>query len=158
MYELLDAAGATLCDPLLVILLAVLMMPSGGSSYAFSGKTDDVGFLLLKARAAARKIPCAHRRATRQSRSTGLAANRRQAQAQIAIVGRGASHPGPLYLICRSPRVLTGFPISAPDGGPFCPLPAVGVREHLRSRPGGCFQATKWASKCISLLSVGVSS
>ena len=34
----------------------------------------------------------------------------------------------------------------------------VGVREHLRSRPGGCFQATKCASKCISLLSVGVSS
>ena len=34
----------------------------------------------------------------------------------------------------------------------------VGVRENLRSRPGGCFQATKWASKCISLLSVGVSS
>ena len=62
MYELLDAAGATLCDPLLVILLAVMMMPSGGSSYAFSGKTDDVSFLLLKARAAARKIPCAHRR------------------------------------------------------------------------------------------------
>ena len=58
MYELLDAAGATLCDPLLIILLAVMMMPSGGgSSYVFSGKTDDVGFLLLKARAAARKIP-----------------------------------------------------------------------------------------------------
>ena len=34
----------------------------------------------------------------------------------------------------------------------------VGVREHLRSLPGGCFQATKCASKCISLLSVGVSS
>ena len=34
----------------------------------------------------------------------------------------------------------------------------VGVRENLRSCPGGCFQATKWASKCISLLSVGVSS
>ena len=34
----------------------------------------------------------------------------------------------------------------------------VGVRENLRSRPGGCVQATKWASKCISLLSVGVSS
>ena len=33
----------------------------GSSSYVFSGKTDDVGFLLLKARAAARKIPCAHR-------------------------------------------------------------------------------------------------
>ena len=49
MYELLDAAGATLCDPLLIILLAVMMMPSGGSSYVFSGKTDDVGFLLLKA-------------------------------------------------------------------------------------------------------------
>ena len=64
MYELLDAAGATLCDPLLIILLAVMMMPSGGgSSYVFSGKTDDVGFLLLKARAAARKLPCAHRRA-----------------------------------------------------------------------------------------------
>ena len=62
MYELLDAAGATLCDPLLIILLAVMMMPSGGSSYVFSGKTDDVGFLLLKARAAARKLPCAHRR------------------------------------------------------------------------------------------------
>ena len=42
MYELLDAAGATLCDPLLIILLAVMMMPSGGSSYVFSGKTDDV--------------------------------------------------------------------------------------------------------------------
>ena len=28
-----------------------------------SGKTDDVSFLLLKARAAARKLPCAHRRA-----------------------------------------------------------------------------------------------
>ena len=64
MYELLDAAGATLCDPLLIILLAVMMMPSGGgSSYVFSGKTDDVGFLLLKARAAARKVPCSHRRA-----------------------------------------------------------------------------------------------
>ena len=63
MYELLDTAGATLCDPLLIILLAVMMMPSGGgSSYVFSGKTDDVGFLLLKARAAARKLPCAHRR------------------------------------------------------------------------------------------------
>ena len=62
MYELLDAAGATLCDPLLIILLAVMMMPSGGSSYVFSGKTDDVGFLLLKARAAARKLPCTHRR------------------------------------------------------------------------------------------------
>ena len=54
MYDLLDAAGATLCDPLLIILLAVMMMPSGGSSYVFSGKTDDVGFLLLKAR-----CPCA---------------------------------------------------------------------------------------------------
>ena len=31
-------------------------------SGVFSGKTDDVGFLLLKARAAARKLPCAHRR------------------------------------------------------------------------------------------------
>ena len=77
MYELLDAAGATLCDPLLIILLAVMMMPSGGgSSYVFSGKTDDVGFLLLKARAAARKLPCAHRRA-----------------AQGAGTGHGTDHP-----------------------------------------------------------------
>ena len=69
MYELLDAAGATLCGLLLIILLAVMMMPSGGSSYVFSGKTDDVGFLLLKARAAARKIPCSrHRRARSPSR------------------------------------------------------------------------------------------
>ena len=52
MYELLDAAGATLCDPLLIILLAVMMMPSGGgSSYVFSGKTDDVGFLVVVAQA-----------------------------------------------------------------------------------------------------------
>ena len=44
MYELLDTAGATLCDPLLVILLAVMMMPSGGGSwYVFSGKTANVG-------------------------------------------------------------------------------------------------------------------
>ena len=51
-----------------------------------------------------------------------LAANRRQAQ--IGIVSRGASHLAPLYLICRGPRVYTGFPIGASDGGPFCPLPA----------------------------------
>ena len=46
-------------------MLAMMMMTGGSggsSSYAFSGKADDVGFLLLKARAAARKIPCAHRR------------------------------------------------------------------------------------------------
>ena len=36
MYELLDAAGATLCDPLLIILLAVMMMPSGGFHRTFS--------------------------------------------------------------------------------------------------------------------------
>ena len=51
----------------LIIMLTMMMMTggsSGGSSYSFSGKTDDVdvGFLLLKARAAARKIPCPHRR------------------------------------------------------------------------------------------------
>ena len=32
------------------------------------------------------------------------------------------------------------------------------VRENLRSYPGRCFQGRTWASKCISLLSVGVSS
>ena len=79
MYELLDAAGATLCDPLLIILLAVMMMPSGGSSYVFSGKTDDVGFLLLKARAAARKIPCAHRRSAQAPRRAGFHSERRPA-------------------------------------------------------------------------------
>ena len=51
-----------------------------------------------------------------------LAANRRQAQ--TGIVSRGASHLAPLYLICRGPRVCTGFSIGASDGGPFCPLPA----------------------------------
>ena len=76
MYELLDAAGATLCDPLLIILLAVMMMPSGGgSSYVFSGKTDDVGFLLLKARAAARKLPCAHRRSAQGAQAFILNGN-----------------------------------------------------------------------------------
>ena len=63
MYELShDLAGAL--SPVIVVL-AMMMMTSGAggsSSYAFSGKADDVGFLLLKARAAARKIPCAHRR------------------------------------------------------------------------------------------------
>ena len=50
MYELLDAAGATLCDPLLIILLAVMVLPSGGASsaYSFSGNAADVPFLLIK--------------------------------------------------------------------------------------------------------------
>ena len=63
MYELShDLAGAL--SPV-IVMLAMMMMTGGSggsSSYAFSGKADDVGFLLLKARAAARKIPCAHRR------------------------------------------------------------------------------------------------
>ena len=80
MHGLLDAAGATLCDPLLIILLAVMMMPSGGgSSYVFSGKTDDVGFLLLKARAAARKLPCAHRRSGLRPRRASFHSERRPA-------------------------------------------------------------------------------
>ena len=78
MHELLDAAGATLCDPLLIILLAVMMIPSGGSSYVFSGKTDDVGFLLLKARAAARKIPCAHWRSAQGAQAFILRTAARQ--------------------------------------------------------------------------------
>ena len=46
-------------------MLATMMIAGGsggGSSYAFSGKTDDIDFLLIKARAAARKIRCPHRR------------------------------------------------------------------------------------------------
>ena len=64
MYELLDAAGATLCDPLLIILLAVMVLPSGGTSsaYSFSGSAADVPFLLIQARAAARRLPCQYHR------------------------------------------------------------------------------------------------
>ena len=46
-------------------MLATMMIAGGsggGSSYAFSGKTEDIDFLLIKARAAARKIRCPHRR------------------------------------------------------------------------------------------------
>ena len=89
MYELLDAAGATLCDPLLIILLAVMMMPSGGSSYVFSGKTDDVGFLLLKARAAARKLPCAHRRSAHNCGPGTHAQNELCADALKSFCGGG---------------------------------------------------------------------
>ena len=57
MYEFShDLAGAL--SPV-IVMLAMMMMTGGSggsSSYAFSGKADDVGFLLLKARAAARKI------------------------------------------------------------------------------------------------------
>ena len=63
MYELShDLIGAL--SPMIVVL-AMMMMTGGArssSSYVFSGKTDDVGFLLLKARATARKLACAHRR------------------------------------------------------------------------------------------------
>ena len=62
MYELShDLIGAL--SPMIVVLAMMMMTggSGGSSSYAFSGKADDVGFLLLKARAAARKIPCAHR-------------------------------------------------------------------------------------------------
>ena len=93
MYELLDAAGATLCDPLLIILLAVMMMPSGGSSYVFSGKTDDVGFLLLKARAAARKLPCAHRRSAQGAQAFIL---------NGTFLPRGPADPPPLPPPLRS--------------------------------------------------------
>ena len=63
MFELCADIGGAMSP--LIIMLTMMMMTggsSGGSSYSFSGKTDDVGFLLLKARAAARKLPCAHRR------------------------------------------------------------------------------------------------
>ena len=64
MYELShDLIGAL--SPMIVVLAMMMMTggAGGSSSYVFSGKTDDVGFLLLKARAAARKLACAHRRA-----------------------------------------------------------------------------------------------
>ena len=63
MYELCADLGGTLSP--LIVMLAMMMMTGGGSSaasYAFSGKTDDVPFLISKARAAARRIPCPHRR------------------------------------------------------------------------------------------------
>ena len=62
MYELPhDLIGAL--SPMIVVLAMMMMTggAGGSSSYVFSGKTDDVGFLLLKARAAARKLACAHR-------------------------------------------------------------------------------------------------
>ena len=58
MYEFShDFTGAL--SPVIVVLAMVMMTSGvgGSSSYAFSGKADDVGFLVLKARAAARKIP-----------------------------------------------------------------------------------------------------
>ena len=63
MYELsYDLIGAL--SPMIVVLAMMMMTggAGGSSSYTFSGKTDDVGFLLLKARATARKLACAHRR------------------------------------------------------------------------------------------------
>ena len=63
MYELShDLIGAL--SPMIVVLAMMMMTggAGGSSSYTFSGKTDDVGFLLLKARATARKLACAHRR------------------------------------------------------------------------------------------------
>ena len=43
--------------------MMVMTGGAGGSpSHVFPGKTDDVGFFLLKARATARKLACAHRR------------------------------------------------------------------------------------------------
>ena len=63
MYELShDLIGAL--SPMIVVLAMMMMTggAGGSSSYVFSGKTDDVGFLLLKARATARKLACAHRR------------------------------------------------------------------------------------------------
>ena len=96
MYELLDAAGATLCDPLLIILLAVMMMPSGGgSSYVFSGKTDDVGFLLLKARAAARKLPCAHRRSAQGAQAFILRNGASGPPTEPQATGRPSQDQGP---------------------------------------------------------------
>ena len=63
MYELPhDLIGAL--SPMIVVLAMMMMTggAGGSSSYVLSGKNDDVGFLLLKARAAARKLACAHRR------------------------------------------------------------------------------------------------
>ena len=42
MYELLDAAGATLCDPLLIILLAVMMMPAQSAFARTHGGMDII--------------------------------------------------------------------------------------------------------------------
>ena len=63
MYDLSHDLIGTL-SPVLVMLTTMMIAggSGGGSSYAFSGKTDDIDFLLIKARAAARKIRCPHRR------------------------------------------------------------------------------------------------
>ena len=50
MYGLCADLGGTLSP--LIVMLAMMMMTGGGSSaapHSFSGKTDDVPFLLLKA-------------------------------------------------------------------------------------------------------------
>ena len=66
MYVLLAEQSLGALSPMLIVLATMMMMGGGSgggsSSYSFGGKHDDVPFLLVKARAAARKIPCPHRR------------------------------------------------------------------------------------------------
>ena len=60
MFDLLEPIGGALSP--LIILLATMMMSGGSSSYSFSGNDADVPFLLIKARATARRLPCPHSR------------------------------------------------------------------------------------------------
>ena len=60
MFDLLEPIGGALSP--LIILLATMMMSGGSSSYSFSGNDADVPFLLIKARATARRLPGPHSR------------------------------------------------------------------------------------------------
>ena len=50
-HDALEVGGAmfSLASPLLVIIFTMMMMPSGGATYVFSGKDADIPFFLVKA-------------------------------------------------------------------------------------------------------------
>ena len=54
-HDALEVGGAVfqLASPLLVIIFTMMMMPSGGSAYVFSGKDADIPFFLVKAQSRA---------------------------------------------------------------------------------------------------------
>ena len=64
-HDALEVGGAVfqLASPLLVIIFTMMMMPSGGSAYVFSGKDADIPFFLVKAQSRAHTTPSPHSRA-----------------------------------------------------------------------------------------------
>ena len=58
----LEVGGAmfSLASPLLVIIFTMMMMPSGGATYVFSGKDADTPFFLVKAKSRAHATPSPH--------------------------------------------------------------------------------------------------